>query len=128
MTQYYESLTAPCTTSVLVDTSASIGDLYFGITLTAEPVTGLTFCVLVTHGLKNKTIPQSKIDLLLSALHDEIRGGGKFGFPIKNVHFTVSAVDYRESTSTEPAIRMAVSKLIQNLLTTASFVTIDDRT
>lgn len=110
-------------TEVLVDTSTAIGGLYFGITLTAEPVVGLTSSVLVTHVLEDNTIPQVLIDVLLTALQAEICGGGRYGFPVKNVRFTVTAVGYRETTSTETAIRTAVASLFQSLLATGSFVT-----
>jgi hypothetical protein len=108
---YYESLTAPFTTQVLIDTIAPVGVLYFGIEITAEPLPTPSSSVAVIHTLEDGTLPQSLVDVLLDALHEEINGGGQFGFPIHNLRLVVIAVGYRENTSTETAIRVAASTL-----------------
>jgi elongation factor G len=121
---YYEVLKAPWTTHVLIDETAPVGDLYFGVEITAEPLANPSSSVAVIHTLRNGTLPEPLVDVLLEALHEEIEGGGQYGFPLINIRLAVTAVEYRETTSNENAIRLAASKAFQNFLVSADLVLI----
>lgn len=60
-----------------------------------------------SHKLAGGTLPEGYINVLLDALRVKIRSGGKYGFPVKNVRFTVTAIDYCEKMSTKTAILAA---------------------
>ena len=122
---YYESLKAPATTQVLIDQTAPVGELYFGLEVRVEPLANKSSAVTVTHALEHGTLPMPLVAVLLDALREQIDGGGVYGFPIVNLRLLVTAVDYHEESSTEAAIRSAAASIFRRLLESADFVLIE---
>lgn len=118
----YETLTAPCATDVLIDTVSVAGELYFGFAMNVQPCVGLPVSEVVTHVLPQESIPTQAIAILLEALREEVQGGGIFGLPLRDIQIVVTAVEYREGTSTAAAICTAACKAFGEFLQSANLV------
>lgn len=88
---------------------------FAAVTIVVEPVPDQTD-LIVDSKLKPNAIPPEAQDLVLSALRDEVKGGGIVGFPLINLKVSVKDVDYREGETTEVAIRAASADAMRKAL------------
>ena len=78
----------------------------------------------VSHTLNFEDLPEELLSVLVESLHNELAGGGRFGFPLESLSMSVSSVDYREGQSTEVAVRLAASNAFKQFLQKAPLATI----
>ncbi len=113
---YREQLKAPVDVSTEFTAATPTSNLFFGVSMTAETVNGQEEPITVGHRLQPGAMPEPLLQVLLEALKEEAHGGGVYGNPIMGLRMTVTAVDYRDEESPEPAIRSAASQAFNRLL------------
>ncbi len=89
--------------------------IFAGVTLQVEPYSG-DEPVAVKSALKPDDLPQELVRPLIQAVHDSAQSGGMVGYPLMHVLFTIKSVDYKETQTTEDALRAAAAMAVQNAL------------
>ncbi len=95
------------------------GDSQFAdVTVRVEPFTG-DEAVTLKNELKPGDLPQDMRKVLDEAIRESTQSGGLIGYPLMNVRFVVTDVTYKESETTEDALRAAASHAVHESLTKA---------
>jgi len=88
---------------------------FAAVRIVVEPVPN-EVNLAVENKLKPNALPPELLEILLSALRDEVKGGGIVGFPLINLKVILKDVEYRERETTETALRGACSDAMRHAL------------
>jgi elongation factor G len=97
------------------DRTAGGSRQFAAVRIAVEPVPNESNLV-VENKLKPNEIPPDSLEVLLSALRDELKGGGVVGFPLINLKLILKDVDYHEGETTEVALRAAAADAMRKAL------------
>ena len=98
---------------------ASQGETRFaGVRVRLEPHKG-DAPVSVASSLKPGDLPSEMQRIVREAVNESAQSGGRYGYPLMHVKFTITDVDYREAESDEEALRAAAAHAVQNALSRA---------
>ncbi len=122
---YREKLKGSVTVAAAFSANTPAASLYFGLTLKAEEVVGQQQPVVVANALDADAMPTAALHILMDAVKEQAGGGGIFGNPLMDLRLTITAVEYRDGDSTEPAIRSAAAQAFGKLLQTGSLVVME---
>jgi elongation factor G len=112
---YRETIPNKIETAGRFDRQAGGARQFAVIHIVVEPVQNEA-TLQVESKLKPNAIPPESLDLALSALRDELKGGGIVGYPLINLKVILKDVEYREGETTEVAIRAASADAVRNAL------------
>ncbi len=122
---YRERLRSPVSISTEFGVTTPASSLFFGVSLTADSADDQEESIAVGHRLSPDQLPESLRQVLLEALKEEAQGGGVRGNPVMGLRMTVTAVDYREEETSEPAIRSAAAQAFNRLLQEGEFYVLE---
>jgi elongation factor G len=75
--------------------------------------------VAVILALKPGDLPAEMQRIAREAVQESAQSGGLVGYPLMQVKFTISDVEYREGETTEEALRAAAAMAVQDALSSA---------
>ena len=122
---YREKLTGQVAVSAQFNVTTPSSTLSFGLELTAEEFTEGDSPITISHKLKPGALPPSLLQVLLESLQGEANGGGIFGHPLMDLRLHVTKVNYRETESTDTAVRSAVSQAFHKVLQEGNLVVME---
>ena len=121
---YRETITTSVTADGVFDRSTAEESQYAKVTVRLEPYKGeepLDF--------ENEIDPALLPNELYHALNEELeassQSGGIVGYPLMNIRFVITDVDYREGETTELAIQTATSEAVRNAIDAAEMVLLE---
>ena len=97
---------------------------YAGVKVHVEPFQGDEPVVVVSR-VKPGVLPKQLVSIVPQAVLDESRGGGSVGYPLMNVKFTITDVDFREGETTDVALQAAAVDAVRNALDKAGAVLLE---
>jgi elongation factor G len=97
---------------------------FASVTIEFEPFQGEE-SIAVRSQLKPDDLPADMLKVLMQAVLETGQGGGKVGYPLMHVRFTIVDVDYREAQSTEEALRQAAQRAVQNAVNDADIALLE---
>lgn len=112
---YRETVPGKIETEGRFDRQAAGVRQFAAVRIVMEPVANET-TLNVENKLKPNAMPPELLDILLSALRDELKGGGIVGYPLINLKLVLKDVDYREGETTEVALRAASADAVRKAL------------
>ncbi|MFV0446799.1 MAG: elongation factor G, partial [Planctomycetaceae bacterium] len=92
--------------------------------LRIEPYDG-DEAIVIGQKLKPDDLPADLMRLLPQIVLESAQGGGVVGYPLMHVKLTVQKVDYRETETTEVALRAACAHAVQNVLNQAQIALLE---
>ncbi|MCA9056103.1 MAG: elongation factor G, partial [Planctomycetaceae bacterium] len=81
--------------------------------------------IAIAHKLKPDALPADLMRLLPQMVLESAQGGGIVGYPLMHVKLTALNVDYRETETTELALRAACSHAVQSVLNEAQIALLE---
>ncbi|MEZ6145241.1 MAG: hypothetical protein R3B91_07355 [Planctomycetaceae bacterium] len=88
------------------------------VSIRAEPFEGED-PITVQNKVKPGSMPAEFMKVLTQSVAESAQSGGKYGFPLMKVRFTVTGVKYKEGETTEDTLRAAASQAVMRAIDAA---------
>ncbi|MBX3442071.1 MAG: elongation factor G [Planctomyces sp.] len=121
---YRETVRGPVTAEGEYARTVQGETAFAGVTLSLAPYHG-DEPISVRSTLKPDALPQDLVRPLLQAVLESAQSGGVLGYPLLHVQLTIVDVNYKDSQTTEDALRAASAIAVQNALTSAEIALLE---
>ena len=118
---YSETLGAAIEIDVRSTTARTLGGEGIGVRIRAEPVAGRREVFIVNGCVNESAVPADYVERIIDAFRDEVRSGGKFGYPIEGVRIVLMELFPPREMPSEIEMRRVVSRVFRDLLTKGHF-------
>src|SRR5690606_15570013 len=104
---------------------ASQGESTFAsVKVRIEPFDG-DQAIAVVLAIQNPAIPGDLQAVALEAVRDSAQSGGRLGYPLLHVKFTILDIGYKDGETTEEALRAAAAHAVQSSVTKADIALLE---